>query len=163
MSNNEITEEVKEAVNEEESQQPVDPAEQFDVTRKARQVALNSVQEVLNRAVQGQKIDQRRLIKSLHALHDFSKLTDMLLIAVLGDMVKIIRAVASSEANIFAGTSKLKAMVDVLQSKEIMTEEELIEMHDTKTLPEILERMQGTPQEEPEGEPTLVEESTEVA
>ena len=121
--------------------QPINPAEQFDVTRKARQEALNSVQEVLNRAVQGGKVNQSQLVKALYGLHDFAKLTDALLIAVLNDMVTIIRAIAGGEANTFACTSKLKAMVDLLEEKKLLTEIELIEMHDKKTLPKIIEKM----------------------
>jgi len=125
--------------------QPSQPAqvrpEEFDVTRKARQDALSTVNEVLGRAVRGPKISKKDLTKAIRALHTYGMYTDQVVGSLLKDFVRIIQIVAQYEVSLFAIRTNVKALVRALADKGIVTEDELRRIHDEDIMPKELEQM----------------------
>ena len=112
--------------------------EKADVTRKARQEAYSIVHGILNRADRGDQIKHDDLMTAIRNLFIATGHMDELLQDVATDMITSIKAIASSELNLLSINIKLKTFVTLLERKGILTEEELMKLHDTEIFPEIM-------------------------
>lgn len=121
----------------------VDPTEEFDVNRKARQEALNRVKDVLDRAAQGSKLNQKDFKKALNNLYNYNRMSDELATGLVRDLFRIVRAVAQSEVNLFALRTNMKTVVLALEKQGVVTEEMMREIHDKEVLPAELKQMGG--------------------
>lgn len=129
---------------EEEVQAPdVSHAEAFDIHRKARKEQLDKVRNVLNRSVAGAKLDKKSVTKALNALHSYGVLTDDIVSSLVESLYRVIRAVAQAEVSNFALRTNLKTLVRGLESKGIITQEEMRDIHDNQILPEELKNIGG--------------------
>jgi len=151
----------EQAQEEEQTQQPPEnprqefdvdkAAEQFDVTRKARQDAFNHVEKVLSRASRGFKLDRKEITKVLSNLWMVNKTHDMLLIAIMGDMMRTVRATAENEGGVINLEAKIRTLATALNDYDVLSEEQIEKTHREKTYPALkqqLEQAQGQPQDD---------------
>ncbi len=119
----------------------VDPTTEFDVNRKARQDALLRVQDVLSRAARGSKLNQRDFIKAFDAVYQYGAMTDELVTGLMGDLLRVVKAVAQTEVNMFALRTNVKTIARALEKKGIVNYEEMEEIHNKEIVPEEMKRM----------------------
>lgn len=112
-----------------------DPTAQFDVTRQARQEAIKQLEQVLDRASKGCKLDGKETKKAFKALHFLSTTHDNLLLIFMRDMYRMAMHMAQDQMNLFAIRTHLKSIVYALDQKGLITEKELEEIHDKEILP----------------------------
>jgi ribosome recycling factor len=123
-----------------QQEQERDRVEQFDVTRKARQGALESVRKTLLQA-EDSKLSRKDLMKVLKALYQYSVSADELTAATLKDMYKLLQAMAQQEMNVFALRTNLKTLIKGLEKKGLVVEDELRKLHDEEVLPLEIEEL----------------------
>jgi len=117
-----------------QTQSVEDPADKFDVTRKARQDALKMLAQLLT-AAEGAKLSKKDVIKGFRALHEYCLHSDYMISAMVHDMYRIVHSVAQGEVNTFALRTNLKTLVKALELKDLVNQEELKEIHDQQVLP----------------------------
>jgi hypothetical protein len=139
MSNNKDLSGFQQPTDEEE---PIDPTENFDTTRKTRRAELEVVAAILQRASKGERLKPKSFLDAIKSIFTYLYNTENLTIQMLKDMYGIVQAVAKAEMNIFVLMLKMKTLIKLLENKELITEEELKKVHDDEIIPK---EMQGVP------------------
>jgi len=141
--------------------QDEDPTAKFDVTRTARQEALEAMEAVLSRASRGSKIDGKELKKAFRSLFVLTKTHNDLCLVLMRDLYRLAMHLAQSEMNLFAIRTHLKAVVRGLERKGVITQAELEEIHDKEIvieeLPEDTRKKMEEAMEEAEKEVTAAD------
>jgi hypothetical protein len=124
-----------------------DPTAQFDVTRQARQEAIKQLEQVLDRASKGSKLDGKEMKKALRSLYVLTNTHDGLLLIFMRDMYRMAMHMAQDQMNLFAIRTHLKTIVKALEQKGVVTEKELEEIHDKEILPQEFPAMEKAVEE----------------
>ena len=133
-----------------QTEQGFDPnkaAEQFDVTRAARQDALSQVETILTRAASGRNVDKKETLKCLRGLYVVAYMQDMLIKGLMGDLIGAIRAMAKVEVEQFNTAAKLFTVTQALYKKGLVSPQEMEQFHQEITVPQLLANLKGQEEE----------------
>ena len=117
--------------------------EQFDATQVARKDSLKQVQSVLEQASKGHNIDKKEVLKCIRGLFFVCAMQDALIVSLMEDFMKSIRSMAKNEVDSFNLQMKLYTITQALYKKELVTQEDLEEIHQGITLPKFLSQLQS--------------------
>ena len=124
--------------NQQENFDPEQAVEQFDVTRKARTDALEQIEKMLTRATNGFNMDKKDTLKCLRQFYVICLMQDMLLKALMADLVRGIQSMAKGEVDLFNLTAKVFTITQALYSKDLVSQDELEKIHQEVTVPKLL-------------------------
>lgn len=116
-----------------------DVTEKFDPTGSARQEAREKVEKVIGILSRGGNATNSQVESALRGLLESNALLDNLVKMMLGDMFRLVQAIATREVNVFALEAKFKALLSSLEKKGVSSEEEIKEIYEKEVLPEVLE------------------------
>lgn len=139
---------------EKEEEFDVDKAvEMYDVTRQTRKDALDQAQKILKKGAMGMgpnggySIDKKEQLKVMNSLYVVCMVQDMLITALMGDLMRAVRGIASNEAELFDLKLKMFTITETLKEKTSITGDDLQRVHTEKTVPAMMARLER--EEEP--------------
>ena len=127
--------------------------EMYDVTKQTRKDALDQSQKILKKTVSGARtsggwnIDKKEQLKVMNSLYVVCMIQDMLITALMGDLMRAVRGIASTEGELFNLTAKMFTITETLKDKGLVSAEEFEKVHQEKTVPQLMARLQKEQEE----------------
>lgn len=120
-------------------------AEQFDVTRKAREHALDRCKQVLDRVSKGAKLNRADIVKAISGLYFTTIAQEDLLVNMIKDIMMTIKAIGISEGNIMQQGVQITTLARTLNKHGVVTEQQMQDTYKDEVMPMLKAQMPQTP------------------